>query len=123
MFAAHHRLANLNVIVDLNGQQALGRTRDVIDISNMAERWEAFGWKTREVDGHSVEDLTAALSYESSGAPKLIIARTVFGRGVWYMEQGICITQSHLPPRTINWHYVPMSDAEYEIAMAGLEEI
>ena len=74
-----------------------------------------------QMDGHSVEDLTAALSDERSGAPTVIIARTVFGRGVPYMEQGICITQSHLPPQTINWHYLPMSEDEYAIALRELE--
>ncbi len=52
MFAAHHRLSNLVAIVDLNGQQALGYTKDVLDLSPMAERWRAFGWDVHEVDGH-----------------------------------------------------------------------
>ena len=122
MFAAHHRLGNLTAILDLNGQQAFGLTRDVIDLSNMAERWQAFGWRTSEVDGHSIEDLTEVLSVPSpaDGAPRLIIARTTFGKGVWYMEQGVPITQDSLPVNRINWHYLPMSDAEYEIAVAGL---
>jgi transketolase len=122
MFAAHHRLGNLKAILDLNGQQALGLTRDVIDLSNMAERWQAFGWRTSEVDGHSIEDLINALSEPApaDGAPHLIIARTTFGKGVWYMEQGVPVTQDRLPVNRINWHYLPMSDAEYEIALAGL---
>jgi transketolase len=122
MFAAHHQLGNLKAVIDLNGQQAMGLTRDVIDISNTAERWQAFGWRTSEVDGHSIEDLTRVLSEPTpaTGAPHLIIARTTFGKGVWYMEQGVPLTQERLPVSKINWHYLPMSDAEYEIAMAGL---
>ncbi|MFN8563864.1 MAG: thiamine pyrophosphate-dependent enzyme [Anaerolineae bacterium] len=52
MFAAHHQLANLIAIVDLNGQQALGYTRDVLALTPMAARWGAFGWDVHEVDGH-----------------------------------------------------------------------
>ena len=121
MFAAHHRLENLTAILDLNGQQAFGLTRDVMDLSNMAERWQAFGWQTSEVDGHSIEDLTKALSEPANGAPRLVIAHTTFGKGVSYMEQGVPVTRKNLPVNRINWHYLPMSAAEYEIALSGLK--
>src|SRR4029077_12629110 len=52
MFAAHHRLGNLVVIVDVNGQQALGYTHEVLDLSPLEQRWEAFGWDVHSVDGH-----------------------------------------------------------------------
>lgn len=124
MFASHHELENLTLILDWNKQQALGRTCDVMDCSNLRSRWEAFGWRTTEVDGHSVEALTAALvSRPAVGdrRPHIVLAHTTFGKGVSYMEQGVPVTQNHLPVQPINWHYLPMSDAEYEIAMAGLE--
>jgi transketolase len=122
MFAAQHRLSNLHVIVDVNGQQALGLTRDVLDISNLGERWASFGWRVSHADGHSVPALVDVLTAESpSPAPHVVIAKTVFGRGVSYMEQGRPITQSHLPVQPVNWHYLPMSDQEYEIALAELE--
>jgi transketolase len=122
MFAAHHRLANLCVIVDRNGQQALGRTCDIMDISNLEERWRSFGWRTSEADGHSVADMTAALSDSTdSGMPHVIIARTVFGKGVSYMEQGIPVTQRHLSVAPMNWHYLPMSEHEYQLALEELE--
>ncbi len=114
MFAAHHGLTNLTAIVDLNGQQALGYTRDVLDLSPMAARWQAFGWHADEVDGHDAEALTDALGFEypaGSGAdvrPRVVIARTIFGKGVSYMQN------------KIKWHYWPMSDDEYRQA---LEEI
>ncbi len=114
MFAAHHGLANLTAIVDLNGQQALGYTRDVLDLSPMAARWQAFGWHADEVDGHDAEALTDALGFEhpAGGAagvrPRAVIARTIFGKGVSYMQN------------KIKWHYWPMSDDEYRQA---LEEI
>ena len=108
MFAAHHKLSNLVAIIDLNGQQALGYTDQVLSLPKMRERWEIFGWDTHEVDGH---DTTAILEkVESlkvdSGPPHVLIARTVFGKGVSFMEQ------------QIKWHYLPMSDAEYEQAMS-----
>jgi transketolase len=122
MFAAQYRLFNLHVIVDVNGQQALGRTREVIDTSNLTERWRAFGWRTTEVDGHSVPDLIDALATSAANAaPHVVLARTTFGKGVFYMEQGIPVTQTHLPVHPINWHYLPMSDHEYTLAMEQLE--
>ena len=124
MFAAHHRLGNLTAIIDMNGQQAFGLTRDVVEISNMAQRWQAFGWQTSEVDGHAIEDISDVLSRPTApdGPPRVVLANTVFGKGVWYMEQGVALAQSHLPTRPINWHYLPMSGEEYQIAMLGLEE-
>ena len=110
MFAAHHRLSNLIAIVDLNGQQALGYTDQVLSLTPMAERWRAFGWSVHDVDGHDVKAIaeTIASLDPTSGPPHVLIAHTVFGKGVSYME------------RQIKWHYWPMSDAEYRQA---LEEI
>ena len=107
MFAAHHRLTNLVAIVDLNGQQALGYTRDVIDLAPMGERWRSFGWDVHHVDGHEPAEVTATIEGldPASGRPHLLIANTVFGRGVSFMES------------RIEWHYLPMSDAEYSRAM------
>jgi transketolase len=122
MFAAHHKLSNLHVVVDVDGQQALGRTSDIMDISNLAERWETFGWRTSQVDGHSVAELTDVLSAPSpSEAPHVVIARTVFGKGVSYMEAGIPLSQPHLPVQPMNWHYLPMSEHEYQVALKELE--
>jgi transketolase len=103
MFAAHHQLANLVAFVDLNGQQALGYTRQVLTLEPLAERWRAFGWDTHEVDGHNPEALEKEVARldTQSGPPHVFIARTVFGKGVSYMEG------------KIKWHYWPMSDAEY----------
>ena len=110
MFAAHHRLASLTAIIDLNGQQALGYTEDVLSLSPMAERWRAFGWDVHEVDGHDVAGLrrTIAGLDVASGPPHVLVARTTFGKGVSYME------------RQIKWHYWPMSDAEYLLALSEL---
>lgn len=124
MFAAHHKLHNLRVIIDANGQQAFGLTREVLNSSNLAERWAGFGWRVSDVDGHSVAALVDALSSESTDpAPHVVIARTVFGRGVSFMEEGRPLSQAHLPVQAINWHYLPMSDHEYQIALAELETL
>ncbi len=122
MFASHHQLGNLTAIIDMNGQQALGLTRDVLDLGNMKQRWHAFGWRTSEVNGHSLEELTASLQSSPGGRskPHLILARTTFGKGVSYMEEGRPVTQSHLQTQPINWHYLPMSDEEYRLAMMGV---
>jgi transketolase len=110
MFAAHHRLANLVAVVDINGQQALGHTRDVLDLDPLADKWSSFGWDVHEVDGHDPEALAAVLAGldTASGAPHVLLARTVFGRGVSFMES------------RIEWHYLPMSDAEYAKARGEL---
>jgi transketolase len=121
MFAAQHRLENLLVVVDWNQQQALGRTQEVIAMPNLAERWRIFGWTVSEIDGHSVPQLVQALSASSGNTPHVILAHTIFGHGVSYMEQGVPLTQRHLPVHPINWHYLPMSDLEFEIAMREVE--
>jgi transketolase len=110
MFAAHHRLANLVAIIDLNGQQALGYTADVLNLDSMAARWRAFDWEVHEVDGHDVAEISATIAGldTKAGPPHLLLARTTFGKGVSYME------------RQIKWHYWPMSEQEYRQA---LEEI
>jgi transketolase len=69
MFAAHHCLDNLTFIVDWNGQQALGLTRDILDCSNLPERWTAFQWRSTEVDGHSVSALVTALQSSCEHKP------------------------------------------------------
>ena len=111
MFAAHHRLANFVAVLDLNGQQALGYTDQVLSLEPMAARWSAFGWDVHEVDGHDVGKLreTIAGLDTTSGPPHVLIARTVFGKGVSFME------------RQIKWHYAPMSDAEYAQAASEVE--
>ena len=89
MFAAHHRLSNLVAIVDLNGQQALGYTKDVLDLSPLAERWRAFGWDVHEVDGHDPVALadTHPRARPEAGPPHVLVAQTVFGKGVSFMER------------------------------------
>lgn len=111
MFAAHHGLANLILIVDLNGQQAMGYTRDVLDIRDPALRWSAFGWDAHEVDGHDPGALRAAIETLdfAAGAPHVVIAHTTFGKGVEFMES------------VIDWHYLPLTDEQYHEALSQLQ--
>jgi transketolase len=107
MFAGHRRLDNLVAIVDANGQQALGYTRDVLDPEPLVERWRSFGWEPREVDGHDHEACRAALQEPSRDrAPRVVVARTEFGRGVSFMTS------------RIEWHYLPLDDEQYRLALA-----
>jgi transketolase len=122
MFAAHHRLSNLQVILDWNRVQAFGRTCDIMDLPNLAERWRTFGWRVSEVDGHSVPAIVDSLSSSSDNpSPHLVLARTLFGKGVSYMEKGIPLTQKNLPVQPMNWHYLPMSPEEFKLAMDEVE--
>ena len=110
MFSAHQGLANLIAIMDLNGQQALGYTEEVLSLSPIEERWRAFGWDVRIVNGHDITEMKRTVSSldTKTGPPHVLIARTVFGKGVSYMEN------------KIKWHYWPMSDDEYRQALAEI---
>lgn len=108
MFAAHHKLGNVIAVVDVNGQQALGYTRDVLDLAPLTTKWGAFGWDVHEADGHDVGALTTILDsfVRTDGRPHVVLANTVFGRGVSFMEGEIA------------WHYLPMSDEQYVTALS-----
>ncbi len=107
MFAAHHKLSNLIAIIDLNGQQAIGYTRDVLNLSPMRDRWQAMGWDVKEINGHDREEIVQTIEglEGNGGKPHVLIAKTIFGKGVSYMEN------------QIKWHYFPMSEEEYQTAL------
>lgn len=113
MFAAHHRLSSLVAIVDANGQQALGYTSEVLDLSPMADRWAAFGWDVHEVDGHDPEQIAARIAGldTAGGPPHVLIAKTTFGKGVSFME------------KRIHWHYWTMSDDQYDDALGQIAPV
>lgn len=95
MFAAHHKQSNLIAVVDVNGMQAFGRTRDVIDMSPMEDKWRAFGWEAVVCNGHDVEALTSAFTGPrgDSTKPLVVLAQTMLGKGISYMED------------KLEWHY------------------
>lgn len=110
MFAAHHRLGSLVAIVDVNGQQALGPSREVLDLEPLAPRWAAFGWSVHDVDGHDVDALRATLDSVDGTAsrPTVLLARTRAGSGVSFMEDRVA------------WRYWPLSDEQYATAVADV---
>jgi transketolase len=108
MFAGHHHLENLIAIVDANGQQALGKTSDILDLEPLEDKWRAFGWYVLDVDGHDLRRLRDALEQEPAGRPRCIIARTLAGKGVPFME------------RRVEWHYQPMNQEQYRSALEAV---
>jgi transketolase len=111
LFAAHHDLGNLTVIVDQNGHQAMGTTDEIIRLGDLRAKFEAFGFDAVDVDGHDMVALDAALdSQRASGSsrPRAIIARTVKGHGVSFMADDN------------RWHYTRLDDGTYAAALAEL---
>lgn len=106
MFAAQHGLGNLIAVIDLNGQQAFGYTKDVLDLSPIDRIWRDFRWDVHVIDGHDIEEFVRTVaSLDTSGArPHMLVARTVFGKGVSFMERQIC------------WHYLPVSQEQFTSA-------
>ena len=107
MFAARHGLDQLTAIVDFNKWQATGRSCEVLQLEPLVEKWASFGWSVTELDGHDHQSLLASLTKPSIGKPHVIIAHTIKGKGVSFMEDDN------------NWHYrVP---TEQEVLSAKLE--
>jgi transketolase len=88
MAASHYACDNLCAIVDFNGLQIDGKVSDVMNIEPLAQKWQAFGWHTVEIDGHDMKQLLCAFDEAASvkGAPSVIIASTIKGKGVSFME-------------------------------------
>jgi len=111
LFAAHHGLDNLVAIVDYNKIQSFGTVKEVLDLDPLVGKWQAFGWVAREIDGHDFEQIESALlgvPFES-GRPNCLVAHTVKGKGVSFMENRLA------------WHYSPPSDEQLRQALQELE--
>jgi transketolase len=108
LFAGHHRLSNLVVIVDYNRIQSLGATDDVLRLDPFADKWSSFGWRACEVDGHDVAALKRELTRAPDDRPTCLIAHTVKGKGVSFMENQLL------------WHYRTPQGEELERALAEL---
>ena len=110
MAAAHYGLDNLTAIIDHNTLQITGHTRDVMSNEPLDEKWRAFGWGVKVVNGHDYAALTEALSRPvEAGKPNCVIANTVKGRGVSFMEN------------VAKWHHGVPSEAELKQALAELD--
>lgn len=111
MLAAQYKLDNFTVIIDANGMQAMGKCTDVINMEPMVDKWQAFNWTVIEVkDGHNHQLLKKAFDKSSCGKPKVIIARTIKGKGVSFMENELL------------WHYRDPQGDLYLQALKELEE-
>lgn len=112
LVAAHHRIDNLMVIVDKNGFQAMGTTDDVLSLGNLAAKFSSFGFETLEVDGHDEAAVNAAIQKlwaSSPTKPKALIATTVKGKGVPFMESNNL------------WHYTRLDSHTFAEAIKALE--
>ncbi|WP_420149572.1 transketolase [Spirosoma sp.] len=114
-FALQNELDNLIVLIDKNGLQGFGKTADVLGDTADIRTWKAIGFETIEVDGHNVDDVLVIIDQltdpaKRNGQPKVVIAKTVKGKGVSYMEN------------QLEWHYLPMTEAQYEQAKADVNE-
>lgn len=108
MFAPKLGLDNFTAIIDYNNLQGYGRASELCTFEPVAEKWRAFGWTVLEVDGHDVDELENALRAEHKGRPKVVIAHTVKGKGVSFMED------------KLEWHYYIVTE---ELKKRALEEL
>lgn len=111
LFAPHHGLDNLVVIVDYNKIQSLGTVREVLDLEPFADKWRAFGWAVEEIDGHNIEQIETVLSKVplAPGKPTCAVAHTIKGKGVSFMENKLL------------WHYRSPDREEMAKALVELE--
>ena len=91
MFAPHHRMDNITAIIDHNDLQLDGRVCDIMGLEPLPDKWRAFNWHVLEIDGHNIKDILQALkkAREIKGKPTVIIAHTVKGKGVSFMEGNV----------------------------------
>ena len=111
LIAVQHKLDNLTVIIDANGLQGMGKVSDILNIEPVKDKWKAFGWDVTEINGHDFDEIINSLSdSQDYQKPNIIIARTVKGKGISFMEG------SNI------FHYKAPSETEYNIAKKELEE-
>jgi transketolase len=111
LVAAHHRIDNLMLIVDKNGFQAMGTTDDVLSLGDLSAKFISFGFETLEVNGHDEAAVDAAIRQlwkTGTGKPKALIARTVKGKGVYFMESDN------------RWHYTRLNQQTFADALDAL---
>jgi transketolase len=108
LFAGHHRLNRLTVILDSNRLQGIGAVSDILELEPLTDKWQSFGWCVRTVDGHDHEAIAEACSEGTDDKPLCVIASTVKGKGVSFMENSVL------------WHYRIPRGAELASALAEL---
>lgn len=107
--APHHKLSNLTLILDYNKGQIDGPTNEVLNLEPVTNKWEAFGWDVRVADGHNYKELSQAFSKPSSEKPTMIVAHTIKGKGVSFMED------------VIDWHGKATNEDELTKALGEIE--
>lgn len=110
MAAANYKLNNLYVIIDRNGLQISGKTEDVMQLEPLNEKWRSFGFDINNIDGHDYKAIESALNRQTLDKPVLIIANTVKGKGVEFMEN------------QVKWHHGVPTQEQYNKALKSLEE-
>jgi len=108
LFAAHHKLHNLTLIIDYNKIQSFGYVNDVLALESLSHKWTAFNWEVIEINGHDYNELHTAL-IKTTQKPKVVIAHTIKGKGVSFMEN------------KLDWHYKYPTAEQYEIALNELK--
>tara|TARA_B100000161_G_C33495467_1_gene389039 strand:+ start:119 stop:946 length:828 start_codon:yes stop_codon:yes gene_type:complete len=110
MLAGGQKINNLTIMIDFNKWQATGRSKDVLALDPLTDKWESFGWDVHEIDGHDFDQIEQALNAaKRTEKPSAIIANTIKGKGVSFMEDNN------------NWHYKTPSHEEYLEAMRELD--
>lgn len=109
LFANHFRLSNLVVIVDHNKLQSLDLCENTLELLDLSQKWKAFGWSVAEVDGHDHEQLKEVLKENKTTKPLCVIAHTVKGKGISFMENKVL------------WHYRDPQGEDYANAVSELE--
>ena len=112
LFAAHHKLSNLVVIIDRNRLQSIHSTEDTLSLEPFPDKWKSFGWEVVEVDGHNHEEIFNACSNINTpqNKPLCVIANTIKGKNVSFMENNVL------------WHYRSPQGDEYKAAILELEK-
>lgn len=112
MFASHHNLDNLIFIVDRNNQIILGKVEDCLDIEPLDEKWRSFGWNVYKINGHNYEEILDSLNTAiiPNGKPTVIIANTIKGKGVSFMED------------VTRWHNTMPNKQQIKIARKDLRK-
>lgn len=109
LFARHYKLDNFTLIIDHNKMQSLNTCKNTMDFDHLAERFQAFGWNVIEIDGHDHKELKEALSISKDGVPTCVVANTIKGKGISFMENNIL------------WHYRDPQGEAYDKAVKELE--
>lgn len=110
LFAAHHKLSNLVVIVDYNKIQAFGKVKKVLNLEPFYKKWSSFNWAVKEIDGHNINKLLGTFKAKTTkDKPTVIIAHTIAGKGISFMEN------------KIEWHYFNLNEKQYSKAIKEID--